>query len=171
MTPTSAAAPRVVWFYGLAGLIPFAAGALGGFSDNEVVLIVSRLGLAIYAGLILSFLGGARWGLEIGRASVRPAVIGLAMVPTLLAFGLLAWPHLPSRFQFVGLAAGFALQWLWDLRADGAPSWYPRLRTVLSVGALAALIAGAVAAGFEGDGPGSAHGSHTVAAKASTKAV
>lgn len=171
MTPTPAKAPPVVWFYGLAGLLPFAAGALGGFSDNEVVLIVSRLGLAIYAGLILSFLGGARWGLEIGRTPVRPSVIGLAMVPTLLAFGLLAWPHLPLRVQFLGLAAAFVLQWLWDLRADGAPSWYPRLRTILSIGAVAALVAGAVGAPSAGDGLGSAHGPHTVAANASTTAV
>ena len=42
------------------------------------------------------------------------------------------------------LAAALALHLLWDLRSNGPPAWYPRLRILLTLGAMTGLIAGAI---------------------------
>ena len=62
----------------------------------------------------------------------RPRVVEVAMGTTL--------EELLSEAG--GVAAGLALQWLWDIRATGLPGWYPTLRTLLSAGALAGLAGG-----------------------------
>ena len=64
------------------------------------------------------------------------------MLPTLFALAMLTIPADRREIQFAGLAGGLALQWLWDVRAPGLPNWYPRLRTILSAGAIAGLAAG-----------------------------
>jgi hypothetical protein len=38
------------------------------------------------------------------------------------------------------MAVFLALHLAWDVRADGLPPWYPRLRVILSVGAVAGLV-------------------------------
>lgn len=138
--------PAVIWAYGLAGLIPFVAGALGVLIADGVVRTLAVWVLTAYGALILSFLGGARWGLEIGRTLVLPRVISAAMAPTLAGFFLLAVPHLPAWVRLAGLACAFVAQWVWDVRSPAAPEWYPRLRTMLSDGALLCLAVGAVTA-------------------------
>ena len=51
-----------------------------------------RAALAIYAALILSFLGGAQVGVRGGAAtSERAVVVSLAMLPTLVGFALCCW--------------------------------------------------------------------------------
>ena len=96
-----------------------------------------------YAALILSFLGGARWGLVVARPSPSPLTVSLAMLPTLFALCLLALPATLPLWQIGGLILALTLHWLWDIRAKDLPDWYPGLRTLLSGGAIAGLIAGA----------------------------
>ena len=43
------------------------------------------------------------------------------------------------------LAAALVLHYIWDLRSPGLPVWYPRLRLILTAGAVAGLAAGALA--------------------------
>ncbi len=143
MTERPSSTPIVAWAYGLLGLIPFAACAVGVARGGAHAPLFAEA-LALYAGLILSFLGGARWGLEIGRPRVRAAIISASMAPTLIAFALLLSP-LSDAWVFAGFALAFAAAWAWDARAVDAPAWYPRLRAVLSLGAIAALIVGAFA--------------------------
>jgi hypothetical protein len=104
---------------------------------------VAGLVLAVYGGLILSFLGGARWGAEIRSPAPNAATISFAMIPTLAALALLvAVPgHLTVRL--VGLAAALIVHWIWDLRGDALPTWYPGLRTLLTAGAVVGLLFGA----------------------------
>ncbi|KPF78846.1 hypothetical protein IP88_03035 [alpha proteobacterium AAP81b] len=132
--------PRIVLVYGVAGLIPFLAPPLATLVVPGATDLVAGLAAA-YGALILSFLGGARWGLEIAHARPRPAVIGLAMLPTLGGLALLLLPPDLRPFQLAGLALLLGLHFLWDLSARGLPRWYPRLRTPLTVGAVAGLIA------------------------------
>jgi hypothetical protein len=134
--------PRPVLAWGLAGLIPFlglpllalAVPHLSGWSDRA---------LGLYAAVILSFLGGARWGREVASAAPDSRLIALSMAPSVVAWGLvLLSPATQGGLQLAGLAGALALSWLWDIRSAHLPAWYPRLRTLLTAGALAGLALG-----------------------------
>lgn len=135
--------PRSVLVYGLLGLIPFLAPPLAGAFIPGAGPVAAPV-LSLYGGLILSFLGGARWGMAVTKAEPRAAVITLAMLPSLVALALLLIPPDLRRVQLLGLAAALGLHWLWDLRGEGLPAWYARLRTPLTAGAVIGLFAGAL---------------------------
>ncbi|MBC7506421.1 MAG: DUF3429 domain-containing protein [Sandarakinorhabdus sp.] len=134
------AIPRSVLVYGILGLIPFFLPPLvSGVSPAHAGI----LGLVpvIYGALILSFLGGARWGQEAARPQPRLGVISLSMLPTLAGLTLLLATWLDRHAQLVAMAALFGLQFVWDAGSLGLPAWYTRLRLILTVGAVAALLA------------------------------
>ncbi len=143
MTTARLSVPPVVLTYGLLGVIPFLAPALAGIALPGFTDLAARV-LALYGGLILSFLGGARWGFANVPPSPRIGVISLSMLPTLAGLALLAAPSEARRLQLLGLAVALVLHWVWDLRSQELPAWYPKLRTPLTIGATAGLIAGAV---------------------------
>jgi hypothetical protein len=89
--------------------------------------------------LILSFLGGARWGLALRSAAQDPGVIGLAMTPTLAALVILMFLDGEVPLQLLALATALSLSWTWDCSARGLPPWYGRLRSVLTIGAVGGL--------------------------------
>ncbi|HEX2942383.1 MAG TPA: DUF3429 domain-containing protein [Rhodopila sp.] len=140
-----AAPPPSVTAYGLLGLIPFLAPPLVFWALPGWSPFASRL-LALYGGLILSFLGGARWGLANARPAAPAGVISLSMLPTLVGLALLLLPADLRRIQLAGLAVALAAQWVWDITAADMPRWYPWLRSILSAGAIVGLIAGAALA-------------------------
>lgn len=135
---------RTAWVLGLTGLVPFVAGAavfgwgpprLGG---------PALLALLTYAAVILSFLGGVRWGQEMGGRDPRPLTFVGAVLPSLAAWGLLAAPGLDPSRQLGGFILAFVAQWAWDVRSRSAPAWWPRLRT-----ALTAVVCVCLAVGLE----------------------
>ncbi len=142
-TTSSPAAPpsRLVAMFGALGLIPFWAPlalALAAPGYGRWALGVQ----AVYAGLILSFLGGARFG----RALDTPgggAVVSISMLPSIVALGLLAAP-LTRAAGSLALALALVAAFLWDVRARGLPASYKRLRAALTVFAAAALAIGAL---------------------------
>jgi hypothetical protein len=139
-TPSAGPVPRVVAVYGVLGLIPFWAPSVAGLARPDLAGPM-REGLAIYAALILSFLGGARWGFDVARPRPSGIVVSLAMLPTLAGFGLLlapVWARLP------GLAIALAVMGAWDVRAGDPPPWYPRLRIPLTLGAVGGVVVGAL---------------------------
>ncbi len=136
--------PRAVLVYGVLGLLPFLAPPVAGVLLPSLLPWAAVL-LAFYGALILSFLGGARWGLAIARPAPPTAVVSLAMLPTLVALALLWLPSQARRWQLLGLAAALALHWLWDIGGADLPHWYGRLRTILTAGAVVGLGAGAFA--------------------------
>lgn len=140
--PGRGTTPAAVLTYGLLGLLPFVGPPVLGLMV-PAAKGVAGLVLAVYGGLILSFLGGARWGAEIRSPVPNAATISFAMIPTLAALALLvAVPgHLTVRL--VGLAAALIVHWIWDLRGDALPTWYPGLRTLLTAGAVVGLLFGA----------------------------
>lgn len=133
---------RPAFLLGYAGLIPPAL-ALGAalWAPPEWRELAFRAG-ALYAGLILSFLGGAWWGLatraEAGKA--WPLYV-LAVVPTLVALALLMLLT-PERLVLLGGLILFTLPVDGLLVRTGlAPANWMRLRVPLTVG-LGALTAG-----------------------------
>ena len=135
--------PGVALVYGGLGLAPFAAGAAGALVTGGVLRSLVQLGLLVYGGLILSFLGGGRWGMEVGRGPVRPVVISGSMAGAVVSTLLVAMMGVPPAWRLLALAAAHLGQWAWDVRSPDPPSWYPRLRHVLTAGAVLCLLAGA----------------------------
>jgi Protein of unknown function (DUF3429) len=127
-----------------AGLLPFAAAAL---SQWMALPLMSqefgyRVGV-IYAAIILSFLGGVRWGAVLyapqGEREARD-LIG-SNIAALVGWLALLLPPVPSLSLLI---AGFLLHGLWDLIAAEQgllPSWFGRLRTWATAGACVALAA------------------------------
>jgi hypothetical protein len=140
--PTPPPGPFIA--YGVLGLIPFLAPLAGlicpGLRD------VSGAIQAIYAALILSFLGGTRWTLAAISPSAGPGLVTLTMLPTLAGLALLLLPAQARALQLAGLGLALAAQGVWDARAQGMPQWYAGLRSRLTLMAMAGLVLGALLA-------------------------
>ena len=140
--------PSSALLLGLAGLIPFFAGAAAQWVALPLLTAEPGLKLVIaYGAIILSFLGGIRWGTAIGpydsrrqgmefTASVLGSLAGLAAIFT---------PPVPALTLLI---AGFLMQALWDVtsvESGRLPSWFGKLRMLLTAGAVISLIAALVA--------------------------
>ena len=135
--------PAAAAALGALGLIPFALGAgLFGYGP-EGLRGPALLTLLAYSAAILSFLGGVRWGVEIAiHRKPRWGVLAASNLPPLAAWLLLAAGGgfgLTEVQALGGFLLAFLLQWAWDSRSNTLPAWYPRLRTLLTLGAVLAL--------------------------------
>jgi hypothetical protein len=138
---------------GLLGLLPFWAPlSFRLFASGAPGLLKAGLwAQIIYGGLILSFLGGARFGQALEAVKARPTIL-ISMAPSIFAFGVLCAPPagpLAGLFQAPSwrgllIAAGLTAQWLWDAASKDLPKAYRSLRSVLTVFAVAALGLGAL---------------------------
>ncbi|MDO9223131.1 MAG: DUF3429 domain-containing protein [Caulobacter sp.] len=137
----SATTPPWVLRFGRLGLIPFLAPGLAGWVWPASAPAAGAA-LAVYAALILSFLGGGRWGMAVAAPQVDSRIVTLAMLPSLAGFALLMLPAEARGWQLAGLAAAHILQGAWDLRANTVPAWYAGLRGQLTLVALAGLTLG-----------------------------
>ncbi len=126
---------RPAFLLGYAGLIPaFAALGIAAFAPPEWRELAFRAG-ALYAGLILSFLGGAWWGLatRAGPERAWPLYI-LAVIPSLAALVLLMLLT-PERLILLGGLIALTLPVDSMLLKMGlAPANWMRLRIPLTVG-------------------------------------
>ena len=132
------------------GIIPFAAAAgVAAFSEDIIRAAQARLWLAVYAAVILSFLGGVRWGLAMRAEGFSPLVLCLSVLGSLAgwAFVLFGFSNTFSPALFAAVAALFALHWAWDVFAGdhSAPTWYQGVRTIASLGAIVSLLVAAFA--------------------------
>lgn len=117
---------------GAAGLVPFLlALLLAFFGRTPEQRELGARAFVLYSGVILSFLGGIRWGAALPAPSFR--LLALAVGPSLLAFGALLLPLAPA---VVILGVSFAVVGLVD-STRGAhalwPQWFKQLRMRLSI--------------------------------------
>lgn len=127
---------------GLAGLIPFWGLALALLTHSALGLPAATVdsALATYAAIIISFLGGIRWGLAVSNAANSTESYALSIVPSLAAWPALAVPE-PWRLVILGLlAVALGPIDLSLVRSGAAPAWFGRLRLILSTGAGVALL-------------------------------
>ncbi|MDP3458176.1 MAG: DUF3429 family protein, partial [Hyphomonas sp.] len=106
------------------------------------------LTLLVYGAVILSFVGGLRWGTEMaGSEAPRGAVLALSVLGSLAAWVLVLYGVLGAlNWQVFAAAAGaHLLHGVWDTGAAGLPAWMRRLRAIGTFGAAAALLAGGAA--------------------------
>jgi hypothetical protein len=133
---------------GLAGLIPFAVGVAGLWFPLPAIGPGDALKLVtIYGAIILSFLGGIRWGTAIGPYDSRRQSFEFSLSVFGSLAGLLACFIEPVPALTL-LIAGFLMQALWDVtsvEAGRLPSWFGKLRMVLTAGVVISLIAALLA--------------------------
>lgn len=141
--PAETPAVRTARMLGYAGLAPFAILSLWllGIAPDHEWRAGTILLLVVYAAVILSFLGGARWGLALADGvDQSPAVFAASIVPPLVAWIAAA---MPPPYCFALLAVAFAAHGAWDTLAVHqmkAPEWYGRMRTVLTIGVVATML-------------------------------
>lgn len=142
---------------GLAGLVPFLFAAIlvwwplpidqllpqGLFPERSIAQLAT-LALGAYGAVILSFLGGVRWGnLLFDQTRLHQWMpLTLSVLPSLIA-----WPALllSPVSMLALLTAGFTLQYALDVAAvkrSELPVWFGRLRLILSTGAILSLLIG-----------------------------
>lgn len=151
--------PSSALLLGVAGLVPFIATALASCIPGTVIELIGSAdstvafkqfalnALGAYGAVILSFLGGIRWGslLHDTARLQQWQPIAFSVVPSLIA-----WPALllkPSPMLSI-LVAGFLFQYALDVKAVKRgllPAWFGRLRTLLTTGAVLSLLAGLIA--------------------------
>ena len=102
--------------------------------------------LSIWGAVILGFMAGARWAMIL-HANATPSLDRLAAVgivpPTLALVAPLIEPVMGLGLMALGFAGLLIFELSGASRAE-APAWYPRLRILLSSGAIACLILGVV---------------------------
>lgn len=137
----------------LAGLVPLAAGAgvLWAARGNAVLQFQAAQTVIVYGALILSFLGGLRWGAEVngqGAGVPRAPILALSVLGALAGWGIVLWAlWAPAQWPMLAALAGaHLLHGLWDGRGAGLPIWMRRLRAVAA--GVAAVSLGAAAASY-----------------------
>ncbi len=128
---------RIAWISAIAGLVIFAAITAGLFSPESRIRIPAITALVTFSAIILSHLGGIENGLalreEASNEKLRAAALGLSIVPSLAAWGVL-W--LPTPHWQVGASlALFVIVWgadLWLSRHGLIPAWFVDMRTAVT---------------------------------------
>jgi len=139
--------PSTALLLGFAGLIPFITSAVASVLLDAPLKIKASFVLAAYGAVILSFLGGVKWGVALNDKLVvkqwRPLV--MSVLPSIVAwFSLL----LPPQFSLSVLAIAFLSQYYLDNQSvlqGTVPVWYGRLRLYLTTGAVLSLLLALVA--------------------------
>jgi Protein of unknown function (DUF3429) len=131
--------PMAAWLGGL-GLLPFVAGAALVIYPPVSAPLDWQFAVRVYGALILSFLGGVRFGFAVVDDNQRRqgGALFLGVLPALVAWiGML----LPPALGISVLMVGFFVLGLIDtfgLRV-GVKPWYGRLRLRLTVAVLLLL--------------------------------
>jgi Protein of unknown function (DUF3429) len=126
------------------GALPFIAAAyltLPGVSLDAG--IQGELLILVYGAVILSFLGGIRWGAALQSGppavlfgSVLSSLVGVSAL--LMGFGFRLFGLSPSLWLLV---AGFTAQAAWDYFGRGTlPDWFVRLRMAISTIVIVCLL-------------------------------
>jgi len=134
-------ARRMAWTLSLAGFLPFAALALVLVALGEGHPLKDTVGDAArtYGAVILSFLGGIRWGLALLRQPSAQRELAISVLPAIAG-----WLSLfaPAPVSFGVLLIGFLAQGAWDsfsIQSGAAPAWFGPIRITLTVLVAAAM--------------------------------
>lgn len=126
------------------GAIPFLvpAGLMVMYRDDPIFLSTLGLWLIAYAAVILSFLGGVRWGVEIVlRDKPRFADLTVSVLGALIGWGLvIAYFQYANAYAFLGAAGALLLHFVVDRASPEMPLWYRKLRIWPSSVAIACLL-------------------------------
>ncbi len=146
---TGRPSPHMAIWLGYAGLIPFviSAAAVLLFDGDPFVQETAGQALVTYGAVILSFLGGVRWGRALGasRKEDQTRDFILSVLPAIFGWSCLLLPIISGGIFL--LIFGYLWQLYVDLKATrnhSLPQWFGRLRLRLTIGAIIALLVGGV---------------------------
>lgn len=146
------AVPLVPLLLVLSGLVPFLSGAVLAWvlPSGDRLLVLSGQALIVYGALILSFLGGVRWGAEINAqgsgGTPRATILNMSVIGSLAGWGLVLWTFASAGADWRIMAAAgvtHVLHGFWDREGAALPIWYRRLRFPAALAASACLFAAA----------------------------
>jgi hypothetical protein len=131
---------------GYAGVLPFLVLAALHFLDYDAARRSALEDFLTYGAIILSFLGGIRWGAAASFASKPAPSLLFAVAPSLWAAFFLWWTS--PQVAVTGMLTGFILMGLADWMWPGLrlPGWMRKLRLRLTVAVAVCHLA--VIAGF-----------------------
>lgn len=143
--------PKSALILGLAGLIPFVWGAATLYSDGLAAYGAEYLGprfvgpyvQIFYGTIILAFMSGVIWGFA-ARADGPAASLGygLSVVPALWAFFFVGGGPVSAQiYLLAGFIGLLGIDWLF-WKNGLAPSWWMRLRILLTTVVGLSLLAG-----------------------------
>jgi hypothetical protein len=133
--------PRPALLLGWAGVIPFALLTAASVLDIHPWSLDPTMALRAYGACILSFMGGAQWGVLMPQEGAHVPFFRylVSVLPALLAFLCLLIPSTPG---LIGLIVGFLALLAYDLstvRQGLAPRWYASLRIQLTLAVVVLL--------------------------------
>jgi hypothetical protein len=139
------AIPTVALLLGAGGVLPFAllatAALLGlewkfGFAPG-----LARTGLVAYGAVVLSFLGGVRWGLALRHdAEQQGGLLAVSVLPAGAAWLALMLPRPHDLSLLVACFLALAVADIAMVRRGQAPAWYATLRLVLTTAVVLVLV-------------------------------
>ncbi|MEM7704917.1 MAG: DUF3429 domain-containing protein [Pseudomonadota bacterium] len=131
---TRRSVPAAAALLGYAGLIPF-LGLAAALAADVNVSLASPL-FTTYSAVILSFLGGIRWGVYAGAAEPKDRDLWISIAVSLAAWAALA---LPAGTVVTALLGGHLATAFVDQLTPpaGQQPWLKSLRWRLSAGAIA----------------------------------
>lgn len=132
----------LAWALGLAGLLPFLAGAALQWFTPPGWRMLAGSALLTYGAVIVSFLGGIHWGLAMRGAVPQPARLLWGVVPSLLGWlGILLdspWGH---AVLVLSLLTCYGVDRA-SYRALGLAAWLPLRAALTAVASLSVAIGG-----------------------------
>lgn len=144
-TLSTSSPPSWARVLGIAGLLPFVAGAAGMWALHDPTAS-ARAGvmLAAYAATIAAFLGGVHWGPALRAGGLNPVPLVWGVMPQLAGWLALL---LPTRASLIMCAAVLVACYVVDRRlypTEGMAAWLP-MRLQLTIVAVASCAVGAAA--------------------------
>lgn len=121
-----------------AGALPFVATAvLSLFNAGDVRGFQADHIAVAYGAVIISFLGGIRWGDAISKGPIATLILSVA--PSLAGFFSLLINNYNATMILI---IAFAAQAAWDFLSPGTlPNWFIRLRMIISATVILCLLA------------------------------
>lgn len=128
------AARNLAWTLSLGGFIPFGVLSIFLFFVGPKAPLFGPFVdiFIIWSVLILSFLGGIRWGFAVASPPFDTKSLCLSVVPSILGwFAVL----LPETYTLLVLLVLFSAHGAWDsffVNAGNAPPWFGSIRITLT---------------------------------------
>ncbi len=125
---------NLAWALSLAGFIPFAFLAILLLSlgtTNEFFVSLFDI-FKVWSALILSFLGGIRWGFAIANEPFENRNLMLSVIPSILAWFVLL---LPDAYTILALLVLFCVHGAWDsfyINQGKVAPWFGKIRITLT---------------------------------------
>jgi hypothetical protein len=134
------APPPALWVIAALALVPFpAAAGVYGFGRHDLAGPALTM-ILTWSAVVLTFLGGVRWGLETSLFRPRLYRQAISFASAILAWALLmARGRVADRWVIGGTIAAFLVQWLFDHQAPEVPARYPKLSTAVTAAACVSL--------------------------------